>query len=44
MQGPRYQVAHRQDALPQVPPPVQVNPRANVQPLMDSNMIAKVIK
>ena len=44
MQGPGNQVAYRQDAPIQVPPPVQVDPQANGQPLMDPNMIVEDIK
>ena len=44
VQGPKYRVAYWQDAPPQIPPPVQADPKANVQPLMDSNMIAETIR
>ena len=44
VQGPEYRVAYWQDAPPQIPPPVQADPKANVQPLMDSNMIAETIR
>ena len=40
MQAPRNQNAYRQEA----PPPVQVDLRANGQPLIDPNMIAKAIR
>ena len=44
MQGPGYQAAYRQYATRQVPPPVQVDPWTNIQPLMDPKMTAEAIK
>ena len=44
MQRPSNQAAYSQEVLPQAPPPLKVNPRANGQPLMDPNMIAKAVK
>ena len=44
MQGLGNQVAYRQEVLPQVPPPVQVESRVTGQHLKDPNMIFEVIR